>query len=264
MKLSKVQIYTGDKFLLADVGGDTYSEIAANISHFYPFSFYGDDPTCLAGFDDELENGEVVVTLYRSCIGDTEPTLIDTAVLPIAHTRLQYSLSPKGDKWLVYDLGLFGGDAPAALYVKEVMGASNLPQQIFQEEIASCTPSIHWQDNETIEFLFANCLNNDLATYFYVIDWKGQELNLRYALPALEIPPSESYASIRYYGPATGDWYADDNFFIFSPSSTGSLPPGFNGLYVLNLITGEVQQILFDTSVFAVKTWLPATTTIEE
>lgn len=40
---SRVAFYSGDKFMLGDVGGDIYSEVAADISHFYPFSFYGND-----------------------------------------------------------------------------------------------------------------------------------------------------------------------------------------------------------------------------
>ncbi|MCZ7665758.1 MAG: hypothetical protein M5U34_00260 [Chloroflexi bacterium] len=103
---SRVAFYSGDKFLLGDVGEDTYSEVAADISHFYPFSFYGDDPNCLAGFDDELENGEVVVSLYKSCIGDAEPTLIETTVLPTNRTGEQYLFSPEGDKWAVYTRGI--------------------------------------------------------------------------------------------------------------------------------------------------------------
>ena len=258
---SRVAFYSSDKFMLGDVGGDTYSEVVADISHFYPFSFYGDDPNCLAGFDDEPENGDVVVSLYKSCIGDAEPALVETAVLPISRTVAQYLLSPEGDKWAAYTMGNSTLDEQAVLHVHKI-GDSNPPQLIFQEQTPTCTNSMHWQDNETLEFLYAECDNtHDRMTYFYVTDWEGKALTTRYELPALEVPHP---VRASFYAVATGDWFSDNNLFIYSISRNGSPPSEFNGLFVLNFTTGEVQQILFDTVVFAIRAWLPVTTTLEE
>jgi hypothetical protein len=257
-------IFTGDKFLLGDVGGDTYNEVAADISHFYPFSFYGDDPNCLAGFDEQKEDGVITTKLYKSCIGDTEPTLIDTAVFPSEYAGLTYLLSPQGDKWLVYNRGVRGGaDETASLYTKEIDDSTSL-QPIFQQQGVSCSHAIHWQDNEIIEFVYAICSNSkDRPIYFYVIDWEGKELTTRYEMPALQEPPSESSISTNYYAPEIGDWFGDNNLFTFSISRFGGGTPAFNGLYILNLTTGEVQQILSNYSVFAVRSWLPLSTSEE-
>jgi hypothetical protein len=260
---SRVVIYTGDKFLLGDVGGDTYSEVAADISHFYPFSFYGDDPNCLAGFDDELENDEAVVSLYKSCIGDTKPALVETAVLPTSRKGkgAQYLLSPEGDKWAAYTMGNFTLDEQVVLHVHKI-GDSSPPQPIFQQQTPTCTSSMHWQDNETLEFLYAECdSTHDRMTYFYVIDWEGKELTTRYELPALEVPHP---VRASFYTVDIGDWFADNNLFVFSISRFGGPSPAFNGLYILNFTTGEVQQILSNTVVFAVNAWLPVTINVED
>jgi hypothetical protein len=257
---SRVAFYSGDKFMLGDVGGDIYSEVAADISHFYPFSFYGNDLNCLAGFDDALENGEVVVTLYKGCIGDTEPTLVETTVLPTSREGSHYLLSPEGDKWAAYTIGNSTLDEQAVLHVHKI-GDSNPPQPIFQQQSPSCTSSMHWQDNETLEFLYAECDNtHDRMTYFYVTDWEGKVLTTRYELPALKVPHP---VRASFYTAETGDWFADNNLFIFSVSRNGSPSPEFNGLYVLNLTTGEVQQILSNTVVFAIRAWLPLSTNEE-
>ena len=258
---SRVAFYSGDKFMLGDVGEDTYSEVAADIYHFYPFSFYGNNLNCLAGFDDELENGEVVVTLYKSCIGDTEPTLVETAVLPTSREGAQYLLSPEGDKWAAYTIGNSTLDEQAVLHVHKI-GDSNPPQPVFQQQSPTCTSSMHWQDNETLEFLYAECDNtHDRMTYFYVTDWEGNTLTTRYELPALKVPHP---VRASFYTVATGDWFSDNNLFVYSISRNGSPPSKFNGLFVLNLTTGEVQHILSDTVVFAIRAWLPVTTTLEE
>jgi hypothetical protein len=258
---SRVAFYSDGKLLLGDVGGDTYSEVATGEFSLSPHSFYGDDPNCLAGFDDKLENDEVVVSLYKSCIGDAAPTLVETAVLPLSRTGSQYLLSPEGDKWAAYTIGRSTLGEQAVLHVHKI-GDSNPPQPIFQQQVPSCTSSMHWQDNETLEFLYAECDNtHDRLTYFYVTDWEGKVLTTRYELPALEVSHP---VRASFYAVATGDWFSENNFFVYSISINGSPPPEFNGLFVLNFTTGEVQQILSDNSVFAVKTWLPATTTVEE
>ncbi|MFO7684181.1 MAG: hypothetical protein R6X34_29470 [Chloroflexota bacterium] len=258
---SRVAFYSSGKLLLGDVGGDTYSEVATGEFSFSPHSFYGEDPNCLAGFDDKLENGEVVVSLYKSCIGDAAPTLVETAVLPLSRTGSQYLLSPEGDKWAAYTIGNSTLDEQAVLHVHKI-GDPNPPQPIFQQQVPTCTSSMHWQDTETLEFLYAECDNtHDRLTYFYVTDWEGKVLTTRYELPALEVSHP---VRASFYAVATGDWFSENNLFVYSISINGSPPPEFNGLYVLNFTTGEVQQILSYTSVFAVKTWLPVTTTIEE
>jgi hypothetical protein len=133
---------------------------------------------------------------------------------------------------------------------------------IFQKQGVSCARAIHWQDNETIEFVYALCGDSkDRPIYFYVIDWEGKEITPRYELPALQAPPSESSISTNYYAPESGDWFADNNLFVFTIRGG---PPSFNGLYVLNLTTGETQQILSTYSVFTVRSWLPLATSVEE
>ncbi len=232
------------RFWIGDVGGDSFAEVPGNAGGFWPYSFYGNDPNCLAGFNDEMENGEVVVSLYKSCIGDAEPTLVETAVLPISRPVSRYLLSPEGDKWAAYTMGNSTLDEQAVLHVHKI-GDSNPPQPVFQKQTPTCTNSMHWQDNETLEFLYAECDNTrDRMTYFYVIDWEGKVLTTRYELPALQEPPSESSISTNYYTPESGDWFADNNLFVFSISRGGSPTPAFNGLYVLNLTTGETEQIL--------------------
>ncbi|MCZ7665759.1 MAG: hypothetical protein M5U34_00265 [Chloroflexi bacterium] len=67
-----------------------------------------------------------------------------------------------------------------------------------------------------------------------------------------------------FYIAEIGDWFSDNNLFVYSISRNGSPSPEFNGLFVLNFTTGEVQQILSDTSVFAIRAWLPVTATLEE
>ena len=226
------------RFWIGDVGGDSFAEVPANAEGFWPYSFYDDDPNCLAGFDEQKEEGVITTKLYKSCIGDTEPTLIDTAVFPSEYTGLTYLLSPQGDKWLVYNRGVRGGgDETASLYTKEIDDSTSL-QPIFQQQGVSCSHAIHWQDNETIEFVYAICSNSkDRPIYFYVIDWEGKELTTRYELPALQEPPSESSISTNYYAPEIGDWFGDNNLFAFSISRFGDPTPAFNGLYILNLNT---------------------------
>ena len=251
------------RFWIGDVGGDSFTEVPGNAEGFWPYSFFGNDPNCLAGFNDEMENGEVVVSLYKSCIGDAEPTLVETAVLPINRTVSRYLLSPEGDKWAAYTMGNSTLDEEAVLHVHKI-GDSNPPQPIFQKQSPTCTSSMHWQDNETLEFLYAECDNTrDRMTYFYVIDWEGKVLTTRYELPALQEPPSESSISTNYYAPESGDWFAGNNLFVFTISRGGSPTPAFNGLYILSLTTGEVQQILSNYSVFALRSWLPLSTSEE-
>ncbi len=249
------------RFWIGDVGGDSFTEVPGNAEGFWPYSFFGDDPNCLAGFDDELENGEVVVSLYKSCIGDTEPALVETVVLPLSRTGSQYLLSPEGDKWAAYMIGNSTLDEKAVLHVHKI-GDSNPPQPIFQQQTPTCTSSMHWQDNQTLEFLYTRCdTTRDRLTYFYVIDWEGKALTTRYELPALEVPHP---VRASFYTVDIGDWFADNNLFVFSISRYGGPSPAFNGLYILNLNTGEVQQILSNTVVFAINVWLPATTHIED
>jgi hypothetical protein len=262
---SRVAFYSDGKLLLGDVGGNTYSEVATGEFSFSPHSFYREDPNCLAGFDEQKENGVITTKLYKSCIGDTEPTLIDTAVFPSEYAGLTYLLSPQGDKWLVYSKGVRGSDDETAyLYTKEIDDSTSL-QPIFQKQGVSCSHAIHWQDNETIEFVYALCGDSkDRPIYFYVIDWEGKEITTRYELSALQEPPSESSISTNYYAPESGDWFADNNLFVFTISQGGGPTPAFNGLYILNLTTGETEQILSNYRVFTVRSWLPVTTSMEE
>lgn len=250
------------RFWIGDVGGDSFVEVPGNAEGFWPYSFYGNDPNCLANFDEELKNGEVVVSLYKSCIGDTEPTLVETAVLPTSRKGkgAQYLLSPEGDKWAAYTIGNSTLDEQAVLHVHKI-GDSNPPQPIFQQQTPSCTSSMHWQDNETLEFLYAECdTTRDRLTYFYVTDWEGKALITRYELPALEVPHP---VRASFYTVDIGDWFEDNNLFAFSISRFGGPTPAFNGLYILNLTTGEVQQILSNYRAFALRSWLPLSTSEE-
>lgn len=249
------------RFWIGDVGGDSFAEVPGNAEGFWPYSFFGEDPNCLAGFDDELENGEVVVTLYKSCIGDTKPTLIETAVLPTSREGAQYLLSPEGDKWAAYTIGNSTLGEQAVLHTHKI-GDSNPPRPVFQQQSPTCTSSMHWQDNETLEFLYAECdSTRDRMTYFYVTDWEGKSLTTRYELPALEVPHP---VRASFYTVEIGDWFEDNNLFAFSISRFGGPTPAFNGLYILNLTTGEVQQILSNTVVFAINAWLPVTINVED
>lgn len=258
---SRVAFYSGGKLFLGDVGGDTYSEVATGEFSLSPHSFYGEDPNCLAGFDEQKENGVITTKLYKSCIGDTKPTLIDTAVFPSEYAGLTYLLSPQGDKWLVYNRGVRGGgDGTAYLYTKEIDNSTSL-QLIFQKQGVSCARAIHWQDNETIEFVYALCGDSkDRPIYFYVIDWEGKEITTRYVLPALQAPLSESSVSTNYYAPESGDWFADNNLFVFTIRGG---PPAFNGLYVINFTTEQTEQILSNYGIFTVHSWLPLSTNQE-
>jgi hypothetical protein len=248
------------RFWIGDVGGDSFAEVPGNAEGFWPYSFYGNDPNCLAGFDEQKEDDVITTKLYKSCIGDTEPTLIDTAVLPAIREGAYYLLSPEGDKWAAYTIGNSILGEQATLHVHKI-GDPNPPQPIFQKQSPTCTRSMHWQDNETIEFVYAICSNSkDRPIYFYVIDWEGKELTTRYEMPAIQEPPSASSISTNYYAPVIGDWFGDNNLFAFSISRFGGPTPAFNGLYILNLTTGEVQQILSNYAVFAVRSWLPLST----
>ncbi|MCZ7665752.1 MAG: hypothetical protein M5U34_00230 [Chloroflexi bacterium] len=151
------------------------------------------------------------------------------------------------------------------IYIQKKLVIQLHCSRYFNSKGVSCSHAIHWQDNETIEFVYALCSNSkERPIYLYVIDWEGKKLTTRYELSALQESPSESSISTNYYAPVIGDWFEDNNLFAFSISRFSNPTPAFNGLYILNLTTGEVQQVLSNTVVFAINVWLPATTHIED
>ena len=252
---------------IGDVDSNNFTKIHENADPFSVLAFWGNDPNCLVNFGEQRRDGELIVSLYKNCIDYSEPILIDTAIVPltVGYTSLfKYRLSPEADKWLLYRVGRYNEGNEVVLYVKEI-GDTHLPELIFQKQPRSCSESIHWQNNETIEFLYAVCgsADADYVTYFYVIDWEGKELQTRYVLPPIKHVRSGGNIS-DYYAPEFGDWFADNNLFAFSISWTGNPPPLFNGIYVLNLTTGELQQIVSNIRVGVIRPWLPVITNTEE
>jgi hypothetical protein len=241
-----------------------------------PASFRGmdflPDNECLAVYIEQSENDNVQMSeiLIQKVCPDGTDVPLDWIQLPKTPrpTWFNYRLSPDGTKLLAY--GLMPEDRTPVIFVKGIgqeqparliyNGFSPCPEEERQRPHAQSPNNrivnARWQpDNETIEFLLiALCHNADqsqgarVMNAFYTIGWQGESLS-----PRLLYEQEQFAGKYETVVMETGDWSPDGQVFVFTYQE--GLDSEHSGLYILNLNTGAIYQILENFLIWEILIW---------
>lgn len=237
--------------IIADVDNPSSKQFITPPSDFEYFEIMPTDTNCVVFFIEEVN--EHKVTLEKRCV-DGSVEVIDTAQFTDMERigRFVYQLAPQGDNFFAYGRDR---DDSVHLYVKP--RGDSAPSNLIFHSPTPCdngryiyAADAYWHsDGQVIEFSTTGECDNQIVNSFYTIEANGNNLTTRFTLTS---ETEEEYkTSIRF-----GDWTPDGKQFVYT-SPEGIDSPS-SGLYVLNLETGTIQQIVSEFYITRITTWQPA------
>jgi hypothetical protein len=234
---SYIAFATSNCIYVSDPAGDNPICLAPDSPFPSGYRFLPDG-SCLMTYFRVLEIPFAQVRLEKNCI-DQEPEIIgffDFVDLP--DHPVVYELSPQGDVLLAHGRM---ADGELRLYVQEI-DQPTPPHLLFtypNEDLSGHIVAVRWlPDGSAIEFLLRTQSDNT----FYRVSRDGGNITTGVSLP-------------EQFQAELGDWSPDGQQFAFSHVEEDGTK---SGLYIIDVQTGEWQQILsdFHMSSTRVRAWL--------
>jgi hypothetical protein len=207
---------------------------------------------CVVLYEYDRTSSTNSVTVEQVCPDDAGLRELGTVVFPGQqkdHFR-SYRTSPQGDRILAYVQSIAGGDI--RLYVGSLSG-DRAPRLLFSSPSKPCKDSL-WQDigpyqwspdGKMVELLWSNICDGQAENTFYWIDLEG-EPKVRTTIDGISVNG--------------GDWSPDSREFAFwyypVRRHSRDAPSGdIAGVYVLELETGEWEQVVSEIHVMQILAW---------